>query len=71
MDGTGYYLVRRSTKGKPGEDDVQSDGCMGGDETEYFDKTVEKGKTYYYSVTSYKDGDESVQKVYNAKITFK
>ncbi len=68
VSGTGYYLIRRSTKGVPGEDDVIS--CEGGETTEYIDTEVQKGKTYYYSVTSYKDGDESVQKVYNAKIAY-
>ena len=66
VKGTGYYLVRRSTKGIPAEEDVLS--CEGKETTVYTDNEAKKGQAYYYSVTAYKDGDESVLKVYKAKI---
>jgi len=58
INGDGFYLVRRSTKGVPGEDDVID--CLDGTDTEYIDTTAEKGKTYYYSVIKY---DESSEKI--------
>lgn len=58
--GTGYYLVSRNTVGEKGEYDVIS--CEGADTTTFFDKDVEKGKTYYYAVVAFKGDDSLVGK---------
>ena len=54
----GYYLVVRNNSGLKGDYDVIS--CEGNDTTTFYDKDVEKGKTYYYGVIAEKGDNEEV-----------
>lgn len=65
VNGAGYYLVRKSTSGIPGENDDAM--CYGGDDTQCYDKEVKKGKTYYFTVTAYKNDDTLIKK-YSGRI---
>ena len=70
-DGAGYYLVSRNTTGENDAYEVIS--CEDGSSTTFYDKDVEKGKTYYYAVSAWRGDDEVLAKhISNAyKITVK
>ena len=60
INGAGYYLVSRNTKGTSGEYEVIS--CEDNTTTVYYDKDVEKGKTYYYAVIAEDEASKLVGK---------
>ena len=62
-NGAGYYLVSRNTTGTKDAYEVIS--CEGASTTVYYDKDVEKGKTYYYAISAWRGDDEVLAKHYS------
>ena len=62
INGAGFYLIGKSTSGVPQFSWDNQYICCGKDELTYYDKEVEKGKTYYYAVFAMNDASEMVGK---------
>lgn len=54
ISGAEYYEIGRNTVGEKGDYEIV--GCAGKSDTTFYDKNIEKGKTYYYCVIGDKDG---------------
>ena len=68
MKGAGYYLLFRSVGN---DDEYKEVACVGSETTTYFDKDVQKGKTYYYAVIAEKNDAEFVGKYLDPKYKIK
>ena len=62
IKGAGFYLIGKSTSGPPKYDENESYICVGAEELTYFDKEIQKGKTYYYSIFAFNEASELIGK---------